>query len=83
MVEAAHEKEVQAKQTIQKLKEEITNLNKLVEKGAGVSVDQEHRWAILYTFGLFWEFLLMYFWWKHGQLYNTFFLALFYPNHLF
>ncbi|XP_057188652.1 cilia- and flagella-associated protein 58 isoform X2 [Triplophysa rosa] len=42
MVEAAHEKEVQAKKTIQKLKEEITNLNKLVEKGAGVSVDQEH-----------------------------------------
>nr|XP_055060546.1 cilia- and flagella-associated protein 58 [Misgurnus anguillicaudatus] len=41
MVEAAHEKEVQAKETIQKLKEEITNLNKLLEKGAGVSEDQE------------------------------------------
>lgn len=49
MVEAAHEKEVQAKKTIQKLKEEITNLNKLVEKGAGVSVDQEHRWVMLYS----------------------------------
>lgn len=45
MVEAAHEKEVQAKNSIQKLKEEITNLNKAVEKGAG-SVDQEHRWAM-------------------------------------
>ncbi|XP_016415927.1 cilia- and flagella-associated protein 58-like [Sinocyclocheilus rhinocerous] len=42
MVEASHAKELQAKETIQKLKEEITCLNKLIEKGAGVSEGQEY-----------------------------------------
>ncbi|XP_052400736.1 cilia- and flagella-associated protein 58 [Carassius gibelio] len=42
MVEASHAKELQAKETIQKLKEEITHLNKLIEKGAGVSEGQEY-----------------------------------------
>lgn len=43
MVEASHAKELQAKETIQKLKEDITSLNKLIEKGAGVSEGQEYR----------------------------------------
>lgn len=43
MVEASHEKELQAKETIQKLKEDITNLNMLVEKGSEVSEGQEYR----------------------------------------
>ncbi|NP_001071024.3 cilia- and flagella-associated protein 58 [Danio rerio] len=42
MVEASHEKELQAKETIKKHKEEIANLNNLVEKGAGVSGGQEY-----------------------------------------
>ncbi|XP_051559225.1 cilia- and flagella-associated protein 58 [Myxocyprinus asiaticus] len=42
MVEAAHEKELQAKETIKKLNEDINNLNNLVGKGAGVSEHQEH-----------------------------------------
>ncbi|KAF4118421.1 cilia- and flagella-associated protein 58 [Onychostoma macrolepis] len=42
MVEASHAKELQSKETIQKLKEEITCLNKLIEKGAGVSEGQEY-----------------------------------------
>ncbi|XP_059408731.1 cilia- and flagella-associated protein 58 [Carassius carassius] len=42
MVEASHAKELQAKETIQKLKEDITSLNKLMEKGAGVSEGQEY-----------------------------------------
>ena len=33
---------VRAKDTINQLKEEITNLSKLVEKGAGLSVGQEN-----------------------------------------
>ena len=43
MVDAAHEKETRAKETIQSLKMEISNLSKLVETGAGLSVGQEHR----------------------------------------
>lgn len=43
MVEASHAKELQSKVTIQKLKEEITGLNKLIENGAGVSEGQEYR----------------------------------------
>ncbi len=43
MVEASHAKELQSKESIQKLKEEITCLNKLTEKGAGVSEGQEYR----------------------------------------
>ncbi|XP_051983380.1 cilia- and flagella-associated protein 58 [Xyrauchen texanus] len=42
MVEAAHEKEMQAKETIKNLNEDISNLNNLVGKGAGVSEHQEH-----------------------------------------
>lgn len=41
-VEAYHEKELQAKETILKLKEEITNLKKLDGKGAGVFEGQEY-----------------------------------------
>ncbi|CAN0404137.1 unnamed protein product [Ascophyllum nodosum] len=42
MVDVAHEKEVRAKDTINQLKEEISNLSNLVEKGAGLSVGQEN-----------------------------------------
>ena len=42
MVDASHEKEAHAKETIQKLKQEIANLSKLVEQGAGLSIGQEH-----------------------------------------
>jgi len=41
MVDAAHEKEVRAKETIHQLKMEIANLSKLVEQGAGLSLGQE------------------------------------------
>jgi len=43
MVEASHKKELQAKESILKLKEEITNLQNLVGKGAGVFEGQEYR----------------------------------------
>lgn len=43
MVEASHEKELQAKETIQKLKEDISNLNMLVEKGSEVFEGQKYR----------------------------------------
>lgn len=42
MVDASHEKEIRAKETIQLLKEEINNLGRLVEQGAGLSVGQEN-----------------------------------------
>ncbi|CAF4747974.1 unnamed protein product, partial [Rotaria socialis] len=42
MVDAAHEKEQRAKETIQSLRIEINNLSKLVEQGAGVTMGQEH-----------------------------------------
>jgi chromosome segregation ATPase len=42
MVDASHEKEAQANLTIQKLKQEISNLTKLVEQGTGLSIGQEH-----------------------------------------
>ncbi|GMH58573.1 hypothetical protein TL16_g02641 [Triparma laevis f. inornata] len=42
MVDVSHEKEVRAKDTINQLKDEIANLSKLVEKGAGLSVGQEN-----------------------------------------
>lgn len=42
MVDAAHEKETRAKETIQSLKAEIANLSKLVEQGAGLTMGQEH-----------------------------------------
>merc|ERR1719305_274719 len=42
MVEASHEKEQRAKETIHNLKVEIANLSKLVEQGAGMSINQEN-----------------------------------------
>merc|ERR1719473_2319287 len=42
MVEASHEKEQRAKDTIHNLKVEIANLSHLVEQGAGLSVNQEN-----------------------------------------
>jgi len=41
LVDASHEKEARAKETIQQLKLEITNLSRLVEQGAGLSLGQE------------------------------------------
>jgi len=42
VVDASHEKESKAKETIQGLKMEITNLSKLVEQGAGLNLGQEN-----------------------------------------
>jgi len=42
MVEASHEKEQRAKETIHNLKVEVANLTHLVEQGAGLSVHQEN-----------------------------------------
>ena len=42
MVDASHEKEARAKETIQQLKLEIANLSRLVEQGAGLSLGQEN-----------------------------------------
>eukprot|EP00930_Biecheleria_cincta_P035010 TRINITY_DN2411_c0_g1_i1.p1 TRINITY_DN2411_c0_g1~~TRINITY_DN2411_c0_g1_i1.p1 ORF type:complete len:876 (-),score=242.73 TRINITY_DN2411_c0_g1_i1:87-2714(-) len=42
MVEASHEKEQRARETIQNLKAEITKLGRLVEQGAGLSINQEN-----------------------------------------
>mmetsp|Transcript_9189 Transcript_9189/g.18313 ORF Transcript_9189/g.18313 Transcript_9189/m.18313 type:complete len:872 (-) Transcript_9189:80-2695(-) len=42
MVDASHEKEQRAKETIQALKGEITNLSRLVEQGAGLTLGQEN-----------------------------------------
>jgi len=42
MVDAAHEKETRARETIQSLKLEIANMSKLVEQGAGLTMGQEH-----------------------------------------
>lgn len=41
MVDSAHDKESHARDTINQLKLEITNLTKLVEQGAGVSFGQD------------------------------------------
>ncbi|KAG6613681.1 Cilia- and flagella-associated protein 58 [Phytophthora cinnamomi] len=41
MVDASHEKELRAKETIQQLKDEIINLGRLVEQGTGLSAGQE------------------------------------------
>jgi hypothetical protein len=43
MVDQSHTKETEAKDTIQRLKQEINNLSKLVEQGAGLTMGQEHR----------------------------------------
>ena len=45
MVDQAHSKENEAKETVTRLKEEIHNLSKLVEDGAGLTMGQEHRSA--------------------------------------
>ena len=42
MVEASHDKEQRARETIQHLKQEIQNLTRLVEQGAGLTMGQEH-----------------------------------------
>ena len=44
MVDAAHDKEQRARETIQSLKLEIANLSKLVEQGAGLTMGQDHRY---------------------------------------
>eukprot|EP00933_Yihiella_yeosuensis_P045143 TRINITY_DN40466_c0_g1_i1.p1 TRINITY_DN40466_c0_g1~~TRINITY_DN40466_c0_g1_i1.p1 ORF type:complete len:848 (+),score=250.48 TRINITY_DN40466_c0_g1_i1:109-2652(+) len=49
MVEASHEKEQRAKETIHNLKVEIANLSHLVEQGAGLSVNQENTVNALIT----------------------------------
>ena len=54
MVDQAHSKEDEAKQTIQRLKQEINNLTKLIEQNMGVSIGQEvrsqsYRICYLYT----------------------------------
>ena len=43
MVDAAHDKEARARDTINQLKLEIANLTKLVEQGAGLSFGQDAR----------------------------------------
>lgn len=42
MVDASHAKEKRSIQTIQLLKEEISNLSSLVDQGAGLSIGQEN-----------------------------------------
>ena len=46
MVDAAHDKESRARDTINQLKLEIANLTKLVEQGAGLSFGQENLWVL-------------------------------------
>ena len=43
MVDVSHEKEARAKETISQLKIEISNLSRLVEQGAGLSMGQESQ----------------------------------------
>ena len=45
MVDAATERETRAREAIQTLKLEISNLTRLVEQGAGLSMGQEHRYS--------------------------------------
>lgn len=40
-MDAAHDKEARAKETINQLKLEIANLTKLVEQGAGLGIGQD------------------------------------------
>lgn len=42
-VQSAHEKETRARETVVHLKEEIENLTKLAEHGAGLTMGQENR----------------------------------------
>jgi len=46
MVDQSHSKENEAKETIQRLKQEINNLTKMVEQTAGLSMGQEHKSAM-------------------------------------
>jgi hypothetical protein len=41
MLDASHEKEAHANETIQRLKSEINNLTKLVEQGSGLALDRD------------------------------------------
>lgn len=41
MVDASHDKEARARDTINQLKLEIANLTKLVEQGTGLNLTQE------------------------------------------
>ena len=41
IVDASHEKEARAKETIQQLKVEVSNLNKMIEEGGSYGVGQE------------------------------------------
>ncbi len=41
LVDASHEKEAKAKETIQQLKMEISNLARLVEQGSGLAMGEE------------------------------------------
>ncbi|XP_019900018.1 cilia- and flagella-associated protein 58 [Esox lucius] len=43
MVDTAHDEELRARETIQTLKNDISNLTKLVEQRAGLSMGQEHK----------------------------------------
>nr|CCA22451.1 flagellar associated protein putative [Albugo laibachii Nc14] len=42
MVDASHEKELRAKETVQQLKDEITNLSRLVDQGAGLNTGKDN-----------------------------------------
>jgi hypothetical protein len=45
-VDAAHDKEIKAKENIITLKQEISRLTQLAEQGAGLSEGQEHRYVV-------------------------------------
>jgi hypothetical protein len=53
MVDAAHDKEQRARETIQSLKLEISNLSKLVEQGAGLSMGQDHRFGTIVSIAFY------------------------------
>lgn len=50
MLDAAQERENKSKETIAALKQEIANLTKLVEQGAGLSAGQENKYPLSPTF---------------------------------
>jgi hypothetical protein len=47
MVDAAHEKEQRAKETIQSLRIEINNLSRLIEQGAGMNESEQHTPVVI------------------------------------
>lgn len=49
MVDAAHEKEMRAKDTIKELRKEIDEMTVLIEKGAGLTADHEQQVEMLET----------------------------------